>query len=92
MKASSLTAIKSIMIERRVRIIEDAALDAMLLAEILAEMGHGVCAIVATGAEAIAAALQHRPTSSLSTWASKAEAASPPSKKFSGVGRCPIFL
>ena len=29
--------------------------------EILAEMGHGVCAIVATEAEAITAALQHRP-------------------------------
>jgi two-component system, response regulator PdtaR len=46
---------------RRVLIIGDSALNAMLLAEILAEMGYGVCAIVATEAEAIAAALQHRP-------------------------------
>ncbi len=49
------------MIARRIPIIEDNALNAMLLAEILAEMGHGVCAIVATEAEAIATALQQRP-------------------------------
>jgi len=45
----------------RVLIIEDNALNAMLLAELLAQMGHGVCAIVATEADAIAAALLHRP-------------------------------
>jgi two-component system, response regulator PdtaR len=49
------------MVARRVLIIEDNALNSVLLAEILAEMGHGVCAIVATEAEAIATALQHRP-------------------------------
>jgi two-component system, response regulator PdtaR len=49
------------MMARRIVIIEDNALNAVLLSEILAEMGHGVCAIVATEAEAIATALQHRP-------------------------------
>lgn len=49
------------MVARRILIIEDNALNAVLLSEILAQMGHGVCAIVATEAEAIATALQHRP-------------------------------
>jgi two-component system, response regulator PdtaR len=45
----------------RALIIEDNALNAMLIAEFLVEMGHGVCATAATEADAIAAALQHRP-------------------------------
>jgi CheY-like chemotaxis protein len=45
----------------RVLVIEDDTLIAMLLAELLAGMGHDVCATVATQAQAVAAAGQHRP-------------------------------
>jgi CheY-like chemotaxis protein len=45
----------------RVLVIEDDALIAMLLAELLAGMGHDVCATAATEAEAVAAAACHRP-------------------------------
>ncbi len=45
----------------RVLVIEDDALIGMLLAELLAGMGHDVCAIAPTEAHAIAAASQHRP-------------------------------
>ncbi|TFU01018.1 response regulator [Polymorphobacter arshaanensis] len=42
-------------------IVEDDAMIAMLLAEMLEAMGHSVCAIEATEAGAVAAALAHRP-------------------------------
>jgi CheY-like chemotaxis protein len=42
-------------------IVEDEALIAMLLAEVLAGMGHEVCAIASTEAEAVAAAARHAP-------------------------------
>jgi len=45
----------------RVLVIEDDALIAMLLAELLAGMGHDVCATAATEAEAVSAAARHRP-------------------------------
>src|SRR3954452_1584487 len=45
----------------RVLVIEDDALIAMLLAELLACMGHDVCATAATEAEAVSAAARHRP-------------------------------
>ena len=45
----------------RVLVIEDDALIAMLLAELLAGMGHEVCATAATEAEAVSAAARHRP-------------------------------
>src|SRR5580693_10811253 len=45
----------------RVLVIEDDALIAMLLAEVLAGMGHDVCATAATEAEAVNAAARHRP-------------------------------
>src|ERR1700681_2212421 len=45
----------------RVLVIEDDALIAMLLAELLAGMGHDVCATAATEAEAVSAAACHRP-------------------------------
>jgi CheY-like chemotaxis protein len=44
-----------------VLVVEDDALIGFLLGELLVEMGHGVCAIEATKAGAIAAALRHRP-------------------------------
>jgi len=45
----------------RVLVIEDDALIAMMLAEVLSGMGHEVCATAGTPAEAIAAARQKNP-------------------------------
>jgi CheY-like chemotaxis protein len=45
----------------RVLIVEDEALIAMLLEDLLAGMGHEVCAVAVTETEAVAAAMQHRP-------------------------------
>jgi two-component system, response regulator PdtaR len=45
----------------RVLVIEDDALIAMLLGEMLSDLGHRVCATAATPAEAIAAARQENP-------------------------------
>ena len=45
----------------RVLVIEDDALIAMLLADVLSGMGHEVCATAGTPAEAIAAARQESP-------------------------------
>jgi CheY-like chemotaxis protein len=45
----------------RVLVVEDDALIGMLYADLLAEMGHIVCAIAATEAEAVAAAAQCKP-------------------------------
>ena len=45
----------------RVLVIEDDALIAMLLSELLAGMGHDVCATAATEADAVIAATRHRP-------------------------------
>ena len=44
-----------------VLIIEDDAVIAMVLADMLAEMDHFVCAIAATEADAVAAATRHKP-------------------------------
>jgi two-component system, response regulator PdtaR len=44
-----------------VLIIEDNALNVLLLTELLASMGHAVCATAATEGEAIAAARRHKP-------------------------------
>ena len=45
----------------RVLVVEDDALIGMLLAEMLAGMGHDVCAIEATEADAVTAAIRCRP-------------------------------
>jgi CheY-like chemotaxis protein len=45
----------------RVLVVEDDALIAMLLAELLAGMGHDVCATAATEADAVTAAMRYRP-------------------------------
>lgn len=45
----------------RVLVVEDDALIAMLLTELLAGMGHDVCATAATEADAVAAALRCEP-------------------------------
>jgi CheY-like chemotaxis protein len=45
----------------RVLVIEDDALIAMLLSELLVGMGHDVCATAATEAEAVSAATRYRP-------------------------------
>jgi CheY-like chemotaxis protein len=46
---------------RRVLIVEDDAMIGLLLTEILAGMGHEVCATAATEADALAAAIRYRP-------------------------------
>lgn len=45
----------------QILVVEDNSLIAMLLVETLAEMGHGVCAVEATQAGAVRAALRCRP-------------------------------
>jgi len=45
----------------RVLLVEDDALVGILLAKLLAAMGHDVCATAATEADAVAAATRHRP-------------------------------
>lgn len=45
----------------RVLVVEDNTVIAMLLAELLAGMGHDVCAIAATEAEAVIAAARSKP-------------------------------
>jgi two-component system, response regulator PdtaR len=47
--------------ELRVLVIEDDPVIAMLLAELLAGMGHDVCATAATEADAVIAATRYRP-------------------------------
>jgi two-component system, response regulator PdtaR len=44
-----------------VLLVEDDALIGLLLAEMLAGMGHDVCAVATTTAEAVAASAQHQP-------------------------------
>ncbi len=45
----------------RIMVVEDEAVVAMLLAEVLAGMGHDVCAVEATEADAVAAAIRSKP-------------------------------
>jgi CheY-like chemotaxis protein len=45
----------------RILIVEDDALIGMLLAEMLEDMGHGLCAIEATEADAVTAVIRCRP-------------------------------
>ena len=45
----------------RVLVVEDEHLIALLLSETLKEMGHSVCAIASTEADAVAQALAHSP-------------------------------
>ena len=45
----------------RVLVVEDEAMIAMLLAEVLRELGHEVCATESTEAGAVAAAARHKP-------------------------------
>jgi CheY-like chemotaxis protein len=45
----------------QILVVEDDTLIAMLLVETLVEMGHGVCGVEVTEADAVAAALRYRP-------------------------------
>jgi len=45
----------------RILLIEDDAMIGMLIAEMLSEMGHDVCAVEATEAEAVTAAARYLP-------------------------------
>src|SRR5690242_21433786 len=56
-KGAQLSGVKPI----RVLVVEDDALIAMLLGELLAGMGHDVCATAATEAEAVIAATRYGP-------------------------------
>jgi CheY-like chemotaxis protein len=61
LRSASAVRIYKLMKALRVLVIEDDALIAMLLAELLASMGHDVCATAATEAEAAIAAIRYRP-------------------------------
>jgi two-component system, response regulator PdtaR len=45
----------------RVLVVEDDAMIGMLLADMLKQMGHGICAVEATEADAVSAAVRCRP-------------------------------
>lgn len=45
----------------RILIVEDEAIIALLLGDVLADLGYDVCAIAMSAAEAVAAATIHRP-------------------------------
>ena len=49
------------MTELRILVVEDNVLIGMLLADVLAAMGHKVCATAATEPDAVAAAAHHKP-------------------------------
>ena len=49
------------MVSLRILVVEDEPLIAMLLADILTEMGHEVCSVESTEAGAVAAALRYHP-------------------------------
>lgn len=49
------------MIAHRILVVENEALIAMLLEEVLTELGHEVCAVAATEAAAVSAARIHKP-------------------------------
>ena len=61
LRSASGVRIYELMKALRVLVIEDDALIAMLLSELLAGMGHDVCATAATEADAVIAATRHRP-------------------------------
>ena len=50
------------MLTRSVLVIEDEAVVALFLSDILADLNYDVCAVAAIGREAIALAARHRPT------------------------------
>jgi CheY-like chemotaxis protein len=58
---ASAVRIYQLMKALRVLVIEDDALIALLLSELLAGMGHDVCAMAATEAEAVSAATRYDP-------------------------------
>jgi CheY-like chemotaxis protein len=49
------------MTELRILVVEDNVLIGMLLADVLAAMGHKVCATASTESDAVAAAAHHKP-------------------------------
>lgn len=52
---------KTPILAQRVLVIEDDGIIGMLYEDLLAEMGHGMCAIAMTGSQAVAAATKHKP-------------------------------
>jgi DNA-binding response OmpR family regulator len=52
---------KTPILAQRVLVIEDDAIIGMLYEDVLAEMGHSLCAIAMTGSQAVAAAAKHKP-------------------------------
>src|SRR5436853_3517200 len=70
----------------RVLVVEDDALIAMLLTEMLAGMGHDVCATAATEADAVSAATRYDPDLMIWTPAWVGAAAFPLSRKYSERG------
>jgi CheY-like chemotaxis protein len=61
LRSASGVRIYELMKALRVLVIEDDALIAMLLSELLASMGHDVCATAASEAEAVSAATRYDP-------------------------------
>jgi CheY-like chemotaxis protein len=55
------TGIETRLKASRILLVEDNALIVMLCTETLSEMGHAVCAVVATESDAVSAAAQHQP-------------------------------
>jgi CheY-like chemotaxis protein len=75
----------------RVLVIEDDALIALLLSELLAGMGHDVCATAATEAEAVRAATRYRPDLMIVDAGLGRGAVFPPSRKYCARGRSHMY-
>ena len=86
------TGIETRLKASRILLVEDNVLIGMLFTETLSEMGHVVCAIVATESDAVSAAAQHQPDLMIVDVSLDKAAASPRSKKYCDSGSSRTYL
>ena len=74
----------------RVLVVEDDTITGMLLGELLTSMGHDVCAIESTQANAVTAAARCRPDLMIVECVWAMEAVFPPLRKYCALARFPM--